>query len=175
MSQSLELSRASKGIASTILTLLLALSPLLFGLWFANFIGMPFHYQGIVAAVGVALFVAILARLLARYRYHLGVRKLVIRGALLSKSIPYDAITEVSKIRRVSQGKSRERVRIAYDDAGSPRAFEIAPHNAMEFITELIARCPHLSEFMRTRLVRNDAFRQALAGGDDDGDRPADD
>ena len=142
-------------------------APVAVALYYADRNHASLTSQVMIALLGLATFGFLYFQLFAQQRYAIARGHLTVGSILNGTKIPLARITEVSKVRRAKEGgTSRERVRITYTDAGADHSLMITPRDPMAFVLDLVSRCPQLSEYAETRLIKDksfsDAFRDTL-------------
>ncbi len=142
-------------------------TPLLIAGAIISFFPMPGIAQFGFAVIGIAFGVAIFLRIYGDQGYKLNAKNLSVRTHLASEIVPYRNITEVAKIRRGKKGGrdgtgAKEHVQVRYEKPnGDLATVQLSPIDPGALLHQIVAACPHLSEYAQARVVKTAAFREA--------------
>ena len=142
-------------------------TPLLIAGAIISFFPMPGVVQFGFAAFGIALGALLFFQIYGDQGYKLNAKNLSVRTHLVSEIVPYRNITEVAKVRRGRKGGkngtgAQEHVQVRYEKPnGDLSTVQLSPVDPGALMHQIVAACPHLSEYAQARVVKTAAFREA--------------
>ena len=167
----------SGALAMSLLFIAVCGTPLLVAVAVTSFIPMPVVAQIGVGFLGLAFGVFFFLRFYGDQGYRLNAKNLSVRTNLMSEIVPYRNITEVAKVRRGRKGGANgtgatEHVEVRYEKPnGDAAKVQLSPVDPGALLHQIVAACPHLSEYAQARVLKTAAFREAegaLAGEEED-------
>lgn len=152
-----DLSKLPKAMALALTVLGISAIPVASSMFLGGNSRIPVWLQLSLFLLGAVSAVLIFSALIGRHHYRIVGRHLVLGSLGGAQKIALRDIIGVSKLKRSSSEKgTREQVKVTFrrKSADADEIISLVPKAPAEFVHQLVARCPQLSEYDQGRLIK---------------------